>query len=197
MSGAPPPSCLVQLPAGELGAAETTHPVNAYMAGLSARSRRTMLGAMETIAVFATNGEADVWSFPWHQLRYEHAAAIRAGLMERYSNISTINLHLAALRGVLRACWRLRLMDAETYHLAVSVPSVKSETLPRGRSLDRGEITALFATCAQGTTSGGRRDAAMLAVWYGAWLRRAEAVGLDVTDYEPEAGGLAVRCGKG
>ena len=92
---APTPRCdLVQLHAGELGAAKTTHPVNAYLAGLSARSRRTMLGAMETIAVSATNGEANVWSFPWHRVRYEHAAAIRSGLMERYSNISTINLRI-------------------------------------------------------------------------------------------------------
>jgi site-specific recombinase XerD len=64
--------------------------------------------------------------------------------------------------------------------------------------LPAGELRALFAACA-GETSRlplATRDAALLAVLYGSGLRRAEAVALDIADYDKQAGTLKVR-GKG
>ncbi len=174
----------------------TTHPVAAYLAGLSKRSRRTMRSALDTIAGMATDGAADAEAFPWHKLRFEHTAALRSALAERYQNVNTANLHLAALRGVLKACWRLGLMDGETYHRAVDVPAVKGSALPKGRSLGAGEIRALFEVCGQDQTPAGRRDAAVLALLYGCGLRRAEVAALPADSYNAETGSLAVM-GKG
>ena len=151
----------------------TTHPVTAYLAGLSKRSRRTMRGALDIIAQIASGGAADAMTFPWQDLRFQHTTAIRQLLAERYPNPNTVNLHLAALRGVLRACWRLGLMDGEAYQRAADVQSVKGSTLPKGRALGGGEIRALFEACATDSTPAGRRDAALLAVAYGTGLRRA------------------------
>ena len=121
-------------------------PVAVYLAGLAAGSRRTMLGALDTIAALATDGRADARSFPWQQLRHEHTAAIRAALAERYA-MTTANKALAALRGVLKACWRLGLIDGETYQRAVDVPAVRGETLPRGRSLTAARGTLRLVVC--------------------------------------------------
>ncbi len=176
-------------------AGRTDHPVAVYLAGLSAGSRRTMLGALNTIADMATGGRADAEMFSWHLLRHEHTAAIRSTLAERYSP-STANKMLAALRGVLKASWRLGLLDGESYQRAVDVSAVKGSMLPKGRALGAGELRGLFDVCTDDPTASGRRDAALLAVLYGAGLRRSEAVGLDLADYDSETDALTIR-GKG
>jgi len=174
----------------------TTGPAVAYLAGLSARSRRTMKGALDTIAGMVSGGAMDCRGFPWHELRFEHTTAIRTALVERYGNAGTVNLHMAALRGVLKAAWRLGLIDGEHYKRAADVPSVKGSTLPKGRALGAGEIRALFQACAQDSTPAGRRDAALLAVLYGTGLRRSEVAGLSTGEYDAQGGSLIVH-GKG
>ena len=115
---------------GALAEHRTTHPVAAYLAGLSERSRRTMLGCLNTIASLCSGGAADAETLPWHELRFEHTTAVRSALAERYPKPSTVNLHLAALRGVLKASWRLGLMDGETYQRAADVPAVPAAAPP-------------------------------------------------------------------
>lgn len=172
------------------------NPVICYLATLgSEKSRRSMVGALEVIAHLATNGRCNAYTMPWHQLRPQHTAAIRAALAERY-NVSTANHKLAALRSVLKQCWRLSLLDAETYARCVDLPAVRGSTLPRGRMLGVGEIRALFEACAQDHSPAGRRDAALIAVLAGGGLRRAEIVALNVADFDPETGALTVS-GKG
>ena len=172
------------------------NPAAVYLARLAPGSRRTMRGALDTIAGLLSGGQLDAEALPWQQLRYQHTAAIRAALVEKYA-ASTANKILAALRGVLKEAWRLGQMESDDYHRAVDLPGVKGSTLPKGRALSSGEIRALFEACADGKP-GGARDAAMVATLYGAGLRRSESVALDYPgDYEPSTGALAVRAGKG
>ncbi len=166
-----------------------------YLARLAPGSRRTMAGALRTVAAMLAGEGADPIALPWHLVRYQHTQAIRAALGERYAP-ATANKHLAALRGVLKEAWRLGLLGAEEYQQAADVGDIRAATLPRGRALTPGELRALFGACADGTLAG-IRDAALLAVLYGCGLRRAEAVGLDSGDYHPETRALTVRHGKG
>jgi integrase len=155
-----------------------------------------MSQALSVVADILTSGRETVETLSWNQLRYQHTQAVRAKLIENY-NPSSANKILAALRGVLREAWRLGQINAEEYHRAADLPGVKVQTLPRGRGLSRGELRALFAACRDDETAAGRRDAAILAVGYGAGLRRQEIVKLDVSDYDAETGALVVRGGKG
>lgn len=172
------------------------HAALVYLARLAAGSRRTMGAALDQIAGLLTNGCDKATTLRWEALRYEHTQAIRALLAERYAP-ATANKMLAALRGVLRECWRLGQMDATDYHRAIDLAAVKGTTLPRGRGLAAGELRALFVACAADNEVSGSRDAALLALLYGAGLRRSEAVALNINDYDVETGALRVRSGKG
>lgn len=93
--------------------------------------------------------------------------AVRSRLAEGYRP-ATVNKMLAAVRGALKEAWRLDLIQADDYHRAVDLRGVSSHMLPRGRALTAGEIRALFAACATDRSPAGARDAAMLALLYGA-----------------------------
>ena len=93
---------------------------------------------------------------------------MRTKLREQYSP-STTNKMLSALRGVLRECWRLDLVEAEAYHRAVDVEAVKGSgpsQAEAGRHLQAGELTALMKTCTDEHTDAGIRDAAIIALGY-------------------------------
>ncbi len=170
------------------------HPAKVFLARLSVGSRRTMRDALNTIAGLLTSGRCDSETLAWSRLHYQHTAAVRSALADRYAP-ATANKMLSALRGVLRECWRLGQMQAEDYQRAVDLGSVMGVRLPRGRALTIGEVTALFQALDAGPA--GTRDAAVMALLYGAGLRRSEIVMLNREDYEPESGELTVRSGKG
>jgi len=154
-----------------------------------------MAQALDVVAKMVSP-EFTAESLPWHLLRYQHAQALRTALAERYAP-ATANKMLAALRGVLREAWRLGWTNAEDYQRASDLASVRGETLPAGRHLSAGELRALFVTCAEDPSAAGRRDAAILALFYGGGLRRSEVVSLNVGDFNPETGELRIRTGKG
>ncbi len=148
----------------------------------SEHSRRTMHHALDTIAKMVAP-DLDALQFQWEYLRYAHTAMIRTHLLELDYKPATINVMLAALRGVLKECWKLGLMNAEDYHRAVDVANVKNTTLPAGRELTAGEIVELFRVCNLDTTPLGIRDAALIAILRTTGLRRAEVVRLQLSDY--------------
>lgn len=167
--------------AGELEQARRTvaNPAHSYLAGLAATGRRTMTSTLQEVARML-GGELD--TIPWAALRYEHVTALRTKLAERGLAPATVNKYLAALRGVAREAWQLGLTDAETYQRIAAVKGVHGETLPSGRGLGPGELAALMRTCANDHSAAGARDAAIIAMGYGAGLRRAELAGLELAD---------------
>lgn len=178
------------------------HPVLIYLASLSPGSRRTMKTTLDVMAALLTSGRCDALSLDWSQIRFQHGAALRAVLAEKYAP-ATANKMLAAWRGVLKAAWRLEILGSEDYGRAADLGAVRGETLPKGRALSAGELRSLLGICASDIYKEGKpresgvRDAAILAVLYGGGLRRSEVVALDFDDYDADSGALTVRRGKG
>ena len=96
------------------------NPMAVYLSQLSPSSRRTMRGALETIAKIVSAEEFDAISFPWAERRYQHTQAIYTQLSERYV-FSNANKMMAALSRVLEEAWKLELMSAEDYHRVIAV----------------------------------------------------------------------------
>ena len=172
------------------------NPALVYLSQLSASSRRTMLGALNAIATLVSVGKLDAINFPWAELRYQHTQAIYVQLSERYAS-STTNKMMAALSRVLEEAWKLGLMSAEDYHRAIAIERKTGQRLLTGRALSVGEVQALFHVCAQDESVKGSRDAALIAVLYGAGLRRSEVVTMDLADWNMVDNCLTVRLGKG
>jgi site-specific recombinase XerD len=184
------------------------NPALVYLAGLdSGTSRRSMEQALNTIAGILTNTTRtrkgrtaeefyfDCRLLPWWVLRFQHTAAIRARLSEMFKPATTNRL-LAALRGVLKASWRLGLMTAEEYQRASDVGNVRGETLPAGALPTWGELSDMMDMCLKDNSLKGYRDAAVIGVLASCGLRRAELTNLDLTDYDAEAHELRIQ-GKG
>lgn len=172
------------------------NPAAVYLASLRPTGRRAMRNLLNVIAEIASTGKHNIFTLPWHELRYQHTAAIRTALQDRYKPAS-VNMALSALRQVLKEAWQLGQMSAEDYHRAANVKVVRNATLPRGRALKGGELMALMNACGQDTSMLGTRDAALIAVLYAAGLRRSEVAKLDLADYEEETGALTIQGGKG
>ena len=172
------------------------NPAVVYLASLrSPRSQATMKSALNAVANLVAPG-SDLESFAWGSLRYSHTQAIRA-LLASTCGAPTANQRLAALRGTLKAAWRLGYMNSDEYQWAVDFELVRAEKPDQaaGRALGMGEIMALVASCADGSAQG-HRDAAILAVAYACGLRRSEIVNLDLEHFSAGAGVLTV-AGKG
>lgn len=194
-SGTPsPPNILAPMP---YPPPRYKHPALVYLLSLSEGSRRTMRGALDTMATKISGGKADAVTFPWHEFRYEHAIFIRAFLARKYKP-ATANRMISALKGVLKECWRLEYMTAEDLARATDIKTVRGKSLPRGRKLPAGELRVLFGLLAEDEKPvRGARDAALIALLYVCGLRRAEAVALNAEDIDRSSGEVKVLSGKG
>jgi site-specific recombinase XerD len=181
------------LPASAVG--NNTSPVATYLGRLAPGSRRGQMNALNTIAHLLTRGSADSEGIDWASLKYPQTAAIRVALSERYAPNTTKRM-LAALRGVLKECWRLGSMVHDEYARAADIAPVRGQLPPRGRALNEAELEALFRGCQADSTTVGVRDAAILGLLYGIGLRRSELVRLDEADFDSGDGVLTIR-GKG
>lgn len=171
------------------------HPAAVYLSGLGEGSVRTMRQALNTMAALLTSGQCDLYSLNWAALRYQHTAALRSALAQKYAS-TTANKMLAALRRVLKEANRLGLMNGEDYARAADVADIKVTQILRGRALEQREIAALMKACALDPSPAGARDAAMIAILRGG-LRRSEVTRLEVKDFDPDTGSLVIRQGKG
>ena len=160
----------------------TEHPAAVYLSLLAKGSRPTMKQSLDAIASLLTDSECDAMTLDWAQLRYQHAAAIQAVLLEQHAP-STARKMMCALRRVLKEAKRLDLISDRDYSRTVDLPQIKkNQPKLAGRALSRKEISKLLVVCRNDPTVLGARDEALIAILRWTGVRRDEAVNLDLQD---------------
>ena len=170
------------------------NPALVYLSSLQPKGRRSMTSSLEQIAKMCG---FTLRTMPWQKLKYEHVQAIVTKLSEILAPATT-NKAIAAIRGTMKAAWRLELISADDYARVHDVHLVKGSRLPTGRQLSDGEIFALFSRTARDQSPSGIRDLAILSLSYAAGLRRAEVASLNLDQLKEEEDFIAVQLiGKG
>ncbi len=126
----------------------------------------------------------DAFLFDWAFLRYEHTSAIQTWLLSTYKP-ATARRYIAAVKGTLKAAWRMGQISDGDYLRAVDLGRIEGESVT-GRMLSPEEIAALLATCAAGGPTAATRDAAILMIMVLYTARRAEVTTIQYSDYTPE-----------
>lgn len=172
------------------------NPAKTYIESLnSPTSRLTQKEALNIIARYLLGiedigrrkigvGTDDAYLFDWSTLRYEHTSKIQTWLMGTYKP-ATAQRMIAAVKGTLKAAWRLKQIESDDYLRAVDLTRITTESNV-GRMLSPEEVAALLATCARGGPTIATRDAAMIMIMVLYTARRAEITTIQYSDYTPE-----------
>lgn len=169
-------------------------PAAAYVSKLGKGSQRTIQQSLTTIAAMLAGDGADPMNLRWEKLTRTDTVKLRTELKEKFA-AATANKMLSALRGVLRAARDMGLMKEGDFQTAASLEIIKEEPAAAATPapFTMAVLKSLFQACASEPGASGRRDAAMLAIFLSSGLRRAEAAGLDMADYDQAKGRLHIR----
>lgn len=173
-------------------------PYRLYLASLAPTGRRAMAILLNKCAVIiGHDGSAD--EFDWTSLTFEKVHLIKTTLVEMKYSVNTINITIAALRGVTKTAFNLGKMSADDMLRIGAIKSLKGRTSSRkGRCLSQSVIRKLIAACEQFPSEAKQlRDKALLLVGVGAGLRCAETCALQMADVYLSEERLVVEEGKG
>ena len=180
--------------ADESDAPSDQNPAAVYLDGLLPSGSRSMRRELDRAVAIFTEGEIkDATTFDWSLIDQQQVQKLRSVMVDRGVAAGTVNHMLSGVRSTVRIAWELGLVDDKT---RIAIENVRNEKPLRrrraGRYVRQREVERLFAAV-PGTDPIGARDAAMLALLYGAGLRRAEAAALQFADYDQVSGAITVR----
>ncbi len=153
-----------------------------------------MLGRLRAVAVLLGSEPPGL---AWHELTTEEVERVRERMLGKGISSGTVNVSLAAIRGVARAAYDLGMVGFGQYHAIREVRNVPATPSPLGRIATSREISALFVACVRDRSASGVRDLAMLCALYATGMRATELVALEPGDWTHEPPSLTIRSGRG
>lgn len=167
-----------------------------YLLSLQSEQSRVTMASLLNVVAFKLQKKKTHQQVDWSQLNYEQILMLLSDLSTQGKSPATINVYLSALKGVAKEAWRKKLIDVESYQHIKEIKRVKGSRSVKGRALDLNELNQLIDYCMMQDGVIAMRDAAVIALVYGAGLRRHEAANLLLSDLNLEDATLRV-LGKG
>lgn len=189
-----------KMPVGLSAARSSSDTNSAYQVylGSLAVSGRSSIKTLLNHCCLLLGGDASAEKYEWHKLSFEKVHAVRSALVEMNYSVSTINMTMAALRGVTKAAFNLGLVNGDNMLRINAIKPLKGGVVRVGRRLTKADIRIMINAC-KVTKSPTKmaRDKALLLIGVGAGFRCSEICSLDLDDFDLAEQCLAVKEGKG
>ncbi|NMP32346.1 tyrosine-type recombinase/integrase [Thalassotalea sp. M1531] len=167
-----------------------------YLLSLQSAQSRVTMDSLLNVVSWQLQKKKSHKSVDWSKLHYQQILMVISHLSEQGKSPATINVYLSALKGVAKEAWRLKQISVEDYQHIKEIKRIKGSRSSKGRALDLDELNKLIDYCMMQDGVIAMRDAAVVALVYGAGLRRHEAAGLLLSDLDLTEATLRV-LGKG
>ncbi|GAA0818470.1 tyrosine-type recombinase/integrase [Colwellia asteriadis] len=167
-----------------------------YLLSLQSKQSRVTMASLLNVVAYKFDKKKNHQSVDWSKLHYEKILMLLSDLSDEGKSPATINVYLSALKGVAKEAWRKKQLDVESYQHIKEIRRIKGSRSIKGRALELDELNTLIDYCMSQEGVIAMRDAAVIALVYGAGLRRHEAAGLMLSDLDVDQGTIKV-LGKG
>lgn len=162
-------------------------------------SRKSTIGALVSAARYLSGQpKAGINDYDWTKLDADAVTRALGQMREDKKAPATVRKVRAAISGVSKAAWRAGAIEDGVLARIQAVPQVRGGGKARGRALKIEEVAKLVLACnaSSGGASAIARDRALLALLFGAGLRRSEAAGALLSGWDADTGSIEV-VGKG
>jgi integrase len=187
---------LVRNAPGHLPPESPLAPASHYLYHLAESGRRSQKARLVRAGTILGGAGLD---FDWYSLR-AHLVELVCDVLQREGlSASSINATLSALKEVAAVAARLKpewLTPADLAAIRAVKRARMGRRVRRVRALSELEVGRLLDICDRRGGAGGARDAALIALLFGAGLRRDEASKLKLSDYNARRHTLFIQ-GKG
>lgn len=167
-----------------------------YLLSLQSQQSRVTMASLLNVVAYKIQKKKLHTQVDWSLLNYEVILLLLSDLSSSGKSPATINVYLSALKGVAKEAWRKKNITVEDYQHIKEIKRIKGSRTSKGRALDLDELNQLIDYCMMQDGVIAMRDAAVIALVYGAGLRRHEAAGLLLSDLNIHEATLRV-IGKG
>lgn len=167
-----------------------------YLLSLQSKQSRITMASLLNVVAKKIQHKKRHEDVDWSLLHYEQILQLLSDLSAQGKSPATINVYLSALKGVAKEAWRKKNINVETYQHIKEIRRIKGSRSIKGRALDLDELNQLIDFCMSQDGVIAMRDAAVIALVYGAGLRRHEAAGILLADLDVKNGTIKV-LGKG